>query len=696
MQCICCKLSRMGVVVFLAAAVTPLFAQFNIQSGGFTANNTCPGSSAPVNGCQVALNVDAAVTGTGALRLTPASPDKTGSAWFVTSQNVAAGFTSVFQFQLSGGTGDGIAFVIQNVPTSPLTAIGHISNEVSSGGALGYGDQDLSSNPRTGEGITNSLAIEFDTHANSWDQESANHVAVQSCGTGPNTSHHNVNCDGTQTGTPSNIAFAALGSPLFADGNRHTVTIDYHPPCGECSNLTIYVDGNKVLQTAVDLASIGLTSNKAYVGFTAGTGAAYNNQDILSWSFYSNAPTSTTLQGNGAVNTFTAANGDQVTVQYPADATFQFQTSDTSIVMTNTQILTSVADFDARLANTSFSGDHCIPRPETGGLCVINRSGCTLEPSGTPVLCPCTQAVVTNGGHLNTVACPADTTQPFTNSNGLIALDDIWGKNPPITFTNSDKLTMLTANDNQNDFVDIGTGQSPDPTISGGTNSRNSDYIGVDTGTPLSNLNDSIAPTTTLSLFPTGFTTGPITVALNAVDNPGGSGVQQIDYGTAPGTAVPSLSQHVAGASTSFQVTQATTVAYRARDVAGNAESVKTQLVGFFNFTGFFQPVDNLPTFNSMKTGAAVPVKFSLGGNQGLNIFAPGYPVSGQIACSASATVDVIEQTVTAGGSSLQFDPTSNQYTYVWKTNSAWSGTCRQLVVKLIDGTSHVANFQFK
>jgi hypothetical protein len=97
-----------------------------------------------------------------------------------------------------------------------------------------------------------------------------------------------------------------------------------------------------------------------------------------------------------------------------------------------------------------------------------------------------------------------------------------------------------------------------------------------------------------------------------------------------------------------------------------------------------------------MKTGAAVPVKFSLGGNQGLNIFAPGYPVSGQIACSASATVDVIEQTVTAGGSSLQFDPTSNQYTYVWKTNSAWSGTCRQLVVKLIDGTSHVANFQFK
>lgn len=37
-----------------------------------------------------------------------------------------------------------------------------------------------------------------------------------------------------------------------------------------------------------------------------------------------------------------------------------------------------------------------------------------------------------------------------------------------------------------------------------------------------------------------------------------------------------------------------------------------------FPFNGFFLPVNNLPTFNAMKAGAAVPVKFSLGGARGL------------------------------------------------------------------------------
>jgi hypothetical protein len=54
-----------------------------------------------------------------------------------------------------------------------------------------------------------------------------------------------------------------------------------------------------------------------------------------------------------------------------------------------------------------------------------------------------------------------------------------------------------------------------------------------------------------------------------------------------------------------------------------------------------------------------------------------------------------IEETVTAGNSSLQYDPKTQTYTYVWKTDKAWAGTCRQLIVKLIDGTEHSALFQF-
>ncbi len=113
-----------------------------------------------------------------------------------------------------------------------------------------------------------------------------------------------------------------------------------------------------------------------------------------------------------------------------------------------------------------------------------------------------------------------------------------------------------------------------------------------------------------------------------------------------------------------------------------------------YDFSGFFQPVDNLPTLNVVKAGSALPVKFSLGGDQGLSIFEAGYPKSQIIECSS--TVDSIEQTVTAGSSSLSYDPVTNQYTYVWKTDKTWANTCRQLVIKLNDGTHHRANFQFK
>jgi len=115
-----------------------------------------------------------------------------------------------------------------------------------------------------------------------------------------------------------------------------------------------------------------------------------------------------------------------------------------------------------------------------------------------------------------------------------------------------------------------------------------------------------------------------------------------------------------------------------------------------YDFTGFFQPVDNAPVFNTVKAGSSVPVKFSLGGDQGLDIFLSGYPISKQVTCDASASIDAVEQTVTTGNSVLSYDPLTDQYNYVWKTEKSWAGTCRQLVVILKDGSIHTANFSFK
>jgi FG-GAP repeat/HYR domain len=139
-----------------------------------------------------------------------------------------------------------------------------------------------------------------------------------------------------------------------------------------------------------------------------------------------------------------------------------------------------------------------------------------------------------------------------------------------------------------------------------------------------------------------------------------------------------------------------TTVDVTATDAVGNQSSCTFTVTVSYNLSGFFQPVENLPAVNLVKGGSAVPIKFSLSGNKGLDIFAPGYPASQQVACDSSAPVSDIEDTVTAGSSSLSYDPTSDQYKYVWMTDRAWAGTCRQLIVKLKDGSTLVANFQFK
>jgi hypothetical protein len=112
---------------------------------------------------------------------------------------------------------------------------------------------------------------------------------------------------------------------------------------------------------------------------------------------------------------------------------------------------------------------------------------------------------------------------------------------------------------------------------------------------------------------------------------------------------------------------------------------------GPFTWTGFFSPVSDV---NAMNSGRAVPLKFSLGGDRGLEIFKPGSPSSRQIACLGGAAGES-QPIETPGNSGLTYDPSSDRYTYVWKTQKQWAGTCRELTVELVDGTSHTALFTF-
>jgi hypothetical protein len=97
---------------------------------------------------------------------------------------------------------------------------------------------------------------------------------------------------------------------------------------------------------------------------------------------------------------------------------------------------------------------------------------------------------------------------------------------------------------------------------------------------------------------------------------------------------------------------------------------------------------------NVAKAGSGIPVKFSLSGYRGMDIIAAGYPVSQNIPCDGGAPTNSIEET--SSNSGLSYDPASDQYIYVWKTAKSWAGTCRQFILRLTDGTDHVALFGFK
>jgi hypothetical protein len=125
-----------------------------------------------------------------------------------------------------------------------------------------------------------------------------------------------------------------------------------------------------------------------------------------------------------------------------------------------------------------------------------------------------------------------------------------------------------------------------------------------------------------------------------------------------------------------------------ARDSAGNASFATRTYSVVYDFDGFFAPLGPDPTVVTLKAGSDVPVKFSLGGDQGLDIFAtppawrPGCPSVSTDSSRAEGTLD--------------YNPAVERYVFMWKTERAWVGTCRQLVLRLRDGSEHRANVRFR
>src|SRR5690606_3149790 len=121
---------------------------------------------------------------------------------------------------------------------------------------------------------------------------------------------------------------------------------------------------------------------------------------------------------------------------------------------------------------------------------------------------------------------------------------------------------------------------------------------------------------------------------------------------------------------------------------------------------GFVGGIADPPELNVVNRGSAAKLEFSLGGYQGLDILAENSPYSRQVDCTTLRTEDPGAETITPrpipvpaetpGNSRLSYDPTTGRYTYPWKLERDWGGTCREFVLTRKDGVQHRAFFRIE
>jgi hypothetical protein len=131
----------------------------------------------------------------------------------------------------------------------------------------------------------------------------------------------------------------------------------------------------------------------------------------------------------------------------------------------------------------------------------------------------------------------------------------------------------------------------------------------------------------------------------------------------------------------------------------GDSNSVNDGVQGFdlpvtctAQFGGFEPPIGAPPAINDANAGSTVPTKFTLSEQGGAPDLAAVF-ASQQVDCDTLAPSGPIAPALTPGSRVLKSE--GDSFSFNWKTEQAWAGTCRQLIIRLQDVSDPVAFFRF-
>jgi hypothetical protein len=127
-----------------------------------------------------------------------------------------------------------------------------------------------------------------------------------------------------------------------------------------------------------------------------------------------------------------------------------------------------------------------------------------------------------------------------------------------------------------------------------------------------------------------------------------------------------------------------------ATDANGKTTTSSVAYVVVYSFVGFDSPVDASGTITDARAGDAIALKFSLTGNQGLNV------ISKRTWQPASCADWTPAGTAVPADGKLSYSSSTDRYRDIVTTSSSWKGTCRVLRLDFADSTAQEVHVRFK